>query len=184
MEKQNNRGKENEYKPCEMTPSSRSACHIPAAWALVCMLEERLRSQSTSSVPGAHRRTSRPETLRSLRQVFWAEKWGEKGEKVSLRDLQRRRVLKAQPIRPIIVLGDSVIGSAGLGWSGDIDRRGGGEMGCCITPPFEPLTDVPKPGEDDWNRRENWDKTEFFIMDEVVFLKTQDLFVIWNEKDF
>jgi hypothetical protein len=112
-----------------MTPSSRRACHIPAAWALVWMLEERLNSQSTSSVPGAHLLTSLPDTFLSLRHVF----------------CERSKVLNAHPVLPIIVLGDSVIGSAGFGWSGDIDRLGGGDRGCCIPPPFVPLTAVPNP---------------------------------------
>lgn len=41
-------------------------------------------------------------------------------------------------------LGASVMGSAGFAWSGDIDRLGGGETGCCIG--FFVLTPEPNPG--------------------------------------
>lgn len=57
--------------------------------------------------------------------------------------LLNNKVLKAQPIRPIALLGVSVIGSAGFAWSGDIERLGGGDTGCCIG--FFTLTPDPKP---------------------------------------
>lgn len=50
------------YIPCESTPSSTSACHIPAACALVCTMGDKLMSQSTNSVPGAHFLINFPET--------------------------------------------------------------------------------------------------------------------------
>lgn len=56
-----------------MTPSSSKACHIPAAWALVCILEDRPNNQSTSSVPGAHLLTNLPDTFLSFKHVFWAK---------------------------------------------------------------------------------------------------------------
>lgn len=59
------------YSPCDMTPSSSSACHIPAAWGLVCIAGDSANNQSTNSVPGAHLRTRRPDTFLSFRQVFW-----------------------------------------------------------------------------------------------------------------
>ena len=59
------------YSPCDTTPSSSSACHIPAAWGLVCIADDSANNQSTNSVPGAHLRTRRPDTFLSFRQVFW-----------------------------------------------------------------------------------------------------------------
>lgn len=63
----------NKILPWDITPSSRSACHIIAACALVWILGERFSNQSTNSVPGAHLLTNLPDTFRSLRQVFLAE---------------------------------------------------------------------------------------------------------------
>lgn len=54
----------------------------------------------------------------------------------------RSRVLNDHPILPIIALGASVIDSAGFGWSGDIDRRGGDTE--CM-PLFVWITPIPKP---------------------------------------
>lgn len=56
--------------PWAMTPSSSRACHIPAAWALVWMPGLSDSIQSTSSVPGAHLRTNRPDTFLSFKHVF------------------------------------------------------------------------------------------------------------------
>lgn len=61
--------------PCEMTPSSSKACHMPTT---SCLLNEswsvdtRFISQSISSLPEAHRRTTDrpPPVFRSLSTVF------------------------------------------------------------------------------------------------------------------
>lgn len=45
-------------------------------------------------------------------------------------NLLNKSVLNAHPILPIVVLGASVIGSAGFGWSGEIDLLGGGDIDC------------------------------------------------------
>lgn len=50
------------HSPCVSTPSSSSACHMPAAWARVCTMGAKFTSQSTSSVPGAHLRINLPDT--------------------------------------------------------------------------------------------------------------------------
>lgn len=61
-------------------------------------------------------------------------------------DLLSNSVLRTHPARPMTVLGDSVIGSAGLGWSGDIDRLGGGDTDdCCIALPLAFDTAEPNP---------------------------------------
>lgn len=57
--------------------------------------------------------------------------------------LLNNNVLKDQPIRPMALLGVSVIGSAGFAWSGDIERLGGGDTGCCIA--FFGFTPEPNP---------------------------------------
>lgn len=54
--------------PCDRRPSSSKACHIPAAWALVCTIGEKLSSQSTNSVPGAHLRIYLPDTCRARKE--------------------------------------------------------------------------------------------------------------------
>lgn len=111
-----------------MTPSSSKACHIPAAWALVCILLDNCSNQSTSSVPGAHLRTRRPDTFLSRRQLL----------------VLSRRVRSAHPMRPMDWLGASVIVSAGLGWSGLFERREGGEPEPWRGEDLE-LTPGPKP---------------------------------------
>lgn len=50
------------YWPWHKTPSSRMACHIPAACARLCTITDRFINQSTSSVPKAHLRMNLPET--------------------------------------------------------------------------------------------------------------------------
>lgn len=61
------------YLPCDITPSSNSACHIPVACALVCIVGDRFNNQSTNSVPGAQRRINLPDTFLSFKHVFLAE---------------------------------------------------------------------------------------------------------------
>lgn len=65
------------HLPCDTTPSSSSACHMPTT---SCRLNEswsvdtRFMSQSMSSLPDAHRRTTErpPPVFRSLSTVFWS----------------------------------------------------------------------------------------------------------------
>lgn len=57
-----------EYSPCDKTPSSKSACHIPAAWVLVCTIADKLTNQSTNSLPRAHFLINFPETFCTQRK--------------------------------------------------------------------------------------------------------------------
>lgn len=61
-------------------------------------------------------------------------------------NILRSKVLKTHPALAMLWLGVSVMGSAGFGWSGDIDRFGGGDTDCCwIELPLALLTAVPNP---------------------------------------
>lgn len=64
--------------------------------------------------------------------------------------LHKSNVLKAHPVLPIVALGTSVIGSAGLGWSGDIDLLGGGDTDCM--PPFPDIIPAPNPETSEINK--------------------------------
>lgn len=84
-------------------------------------------------------------------------------ETLKIVNLPKSNVLNAQPILPVIELGASVMGSAGFGWSGEIDLRGGGDTDCI--PPLFVITPLPKPEKS--NLHTNHEYIVFYIYDSL-----------------
>lgn len=109
------------HSPCVSTPSSSSACHMPAAWARVCTMGAKFTSQSTSSVPGAHLRINLPDTCGDTmrgRVSSWLQLESQLAvPSLTLRSFKQlelsttNNVRSAQPMRFIAGLGDYPSGS-------------------------------------------------------------------------